>query len=163
MLARLVESHIWHPPAGSVGLWREGSERDKASASLSERKLSPALTLISDTSILPCVSLVPFKLLPQCWSSEEVSLNKSVCVLFKKKCLRLQTFLPLPQSPPVFTARSYGGLIFLTLEPWARWPGMGLGLLIPEISLPNFYPPHLSVGPIHSVCPTWMDVVSLIL
>ena len=30
------------------------------------------------------------------------------------------------------------GLIFLALETWARGPGVGLGLLAPEISLPDF-------------------------
>ena len=46
-------------------------------------------------------------------------------------------------------------------------PGVGLGLLAPEKSLPKFYLPHICVGPAHSVCqpllPDWMDVVSLIL
>ena len=32
------------------------------------------------------------------------------------------------------------GLIFLVLEPWAGGPGVGLGLLVPEIALLNFYP-----------------------
>ena len=27
VLARLTESQIWHPPAGSVALWEEGSEK----------------------------------------------------------------------------------------------------------------------------------------
>ena len=27
VLARLMESQIWHPPAGSVVLWGKGSER----------------------------------------------------------------------------------------------------------------------------------------
>ena len=29
-------------------------------------------------------------------------------------------------------------IIFLALEPWAGWHGVGLGLLVPKISLPNF-------------------------
>ena len=45
-------------------------------------------------------------------------------------------------------------------------PGVGLELLTPEISLPNFYPPHVGEGPACSVSvpllPVWMDVVSLI-
>ena len=48
----------------------------------------------------------------------------------------------------------------------ARGPGVGLGLLGPEISLLNFYPPHMGVGPAGSVSapllPVWMDVVSVI-
>ena len=43
---------------------------------------------------------------------------------------------------------------------------MDLGLLPPKISLPNFYPPHMGVGPDNSVSTphllVWMDVVSLI-
>ena len=54
----------------------------------------------------------------------------------------------------------------LALEPWAMGPGVGLGLLAPKISLPNFYPPHVDVGPAHSMSPpllpVWTDVVSLI-
>ena len=46
-------------------------------------------------------------------------------------------------------------------------PGVGLGLLAPEISLPNFYPPYMGEGPAHSasvpLLPVWIDVVSLIL
>ena len=45
-------------------------------------------------------------------------------------------------------------------------PGVGLGLLAPGISLLNFYPPHVDVGPACStsvsLLPVWMDVVSLI-
>ena len=55
-------------------------------------------------------SMVPFKLLPQCWSSEGVSLIKSICGFFQRTCLGLQKFLPLTQSLLVFVARSYGGL-----------------------------------------------------
>ena len=45
--------------------------------------------------------------------------------------------------------------------------GVQLGLLAPEISLPNFYPPHMNAGPpcsmSLSLLQVWMDVVSLIL
>ena len=36
----------------------------------------PLLALMQDTSVPPCVPLVPFKLLPLCWSSEGVSLTR---------------------------------------------------------------------------------------
>ena len=53
----------------------------------------------------------------------------------------------------------------MALEPWAG--GSGVGLLIPKISLLNFYPLHMDVGPAHStflpLLPVWMYVVSLIL
>ena len=43
VLARLLKSQIWHPPAGSVALWVEGSEQEQRPLPnfLSRRKLSP--------------------------------------------------------------------------------------------------------------------------
>ena len=50
--------------------------------------------------------------------------------------------------------------------PWAKGPGVGLGLLAPKISLSNFYPLHVGEGPAHFVSlpllPVQIDVVSLI-
>ena len=50
-------------------------------------------------------------------------------------------------------------LIFLALEVWA----VGLGPLAPKMSLVNFFPPNVGVGPVHStsatLLPVWMDVV----
>ena len=42
------------------------------------------------------------------------------------------------------------GFIFLALEPCAEGPCVWLGLLIPETSLPNFYPPHVDARPAYS-------------
>ena len=100
------------PAAGSVALWGEGSEKGQW----------PLLALMPDTSVPPCVPLVPFKLLPQCWSSEGVSLSKSICGFFKGNCLGLQNFLPLTQSPLVLTARSCGDL---PSWHWGAWFGSG--------------------------------------
>ena len=63
VLARLRESQIWHQVANSVG----GGFRKEimASAHLDARD-----------SVLPCMPLVPFKLPPQCWSSEGMSLTR---------------------------------------------------------------------------------------
>ena len=44
-----------------------------------------------------------------------------------------------------------GALIFLALEPWAGEPGVGLGLLDPKLSLLNFHPLQVDVGPASSV------------
>ena len=58
------------------------------------------------------------------------------------------------------------GLILLVLEILPGGAGMGLGPLTPKISLLNFYPLHVDVGPADSMplplLPVWMDVVSLI-
>ena len=66
MLARLMESQIWHQLAVSVALWVKGSEKGQW----------PLLALMQDTSVPPCMPLVLLKLLPQCWSSEGVSLSR---------------------------------------------------------------------------------------
>ena len=39
----------------------------------------PLLALMPDNSVSQCIPLVPFKLLPWCWSSEVVSLSKCMC------------------------------------------------------------------------------------
>ena len=119
---------------------------------------------MTDTSFPLYMPLVPFKLLPWCWSSEGVSLSKFVWGFFKGNCLELQKFLPLTQSWLGFAARSYGDL---SSWHWNLEPSVGQGLLAPETSLLNICPPHVDVGPAHSVSgpllPVWMDVVSLIL
>ena len=66
VLARLMESQIWHQLASSVALWGEGLEKGQWLL----------CNLFPDTPVSPCVPLVPFKLLPQCWSSEGVSLSR---------------------------------------------------------------------------------------
>ena len=50
-------------------------------------------------------------------------------------------------TPTGFCSQNLWGFIFLVLEPWAVWSGLGLGSLIPKIFLPNFYLPHMNVGP----------------
>ena len=65
VLASLMESQIWHQLARFVGLWGEGLEKGQW----------PLLTLMPDTSVSPSMPLVPFKLPPQHWSSEGMSLS----------------------------------------------------------------------------------------
>ena len=50
------------------------------------------------------------------------------CRSFKHSFLKIWQFLPLPQPPELW------GFIFLVLEPWAVWSGLGLGYLTPRIS-----------------------------
>ena len=94
-----------------MALLREGSEKGQWPLLdfLPESSLSPALTLMQDTSVPP-MSLVPFKLLLLRCSSEGVSLSKSVYGFFKRNCLGLHKFPPLTQSLLVFVARSCGDL-----------------------------------------------------
>ena len=114
---------------GSV--WGRAQKRNNGcclvSGDVSRRKLSPALTLMPDASVSPCMPLVPFQLLPWCWIPEGVSLCKSyVCYgPFKRRCRRI----PLSQ-PHCFLQLEVMEIIFLALKPWAGWSGVGLGSLI---------------------------------
>ena len=63
VLARLMESQIWHQLAGSVGgRFRKGT--------MASARLYP------DNSVSPSVPLLPFKLTLQCWSLGGVSLRR---------------------------------------------------------------------------------------
>ena len=68
-----METQMWHLPAGSV--WGGLRKETMASAGIStwERAAPPALAWMPENSVPPHMSLVPFKLLPQCWSSKQVS------------------------------------------------------------------------------------------
>ena len=80
------------------------------------------------------------------WTSE-VSSNNSIPTGFLQPEV-MRTYLP-------GTGTLVGG------------PGVGLGLLAPEIFLLNFYLPYMGEGPAHSMSAplleVWMVVVSLIL
>ena len=100
VLARVSDLY---PPAGSVALWLCGGRAQKSDSGLCPPfclggSCPPAPTLMPDTSVPPCMLLVPFKLLPRCWSLEGVSLSEFMCGLFNGNCLGLQKFLPLTQS-----------------------------------------------------------------
>ena len=123
VLARLMESQIWHPPDGSVALWGKGLRIvTMASAHLSvwEKAVPPALALMPDTSVSPYMPLVPFKLLPRCWNSEGVSLNKSMCGFFKGNCLGTPEVSSTNSIPVRFCSQKLWGLIF-----WHWNPGLG--------------------------------------
>ena len=76
VLCRLMESQIWYHPAGSMTLQGEGSENGQWHL----------LAQMPDMESSPYMSLVPFKLQLQLWSSElwSVSVGESVCGFFKR-------------------------------------------------------------------------------
>ena len=120
VLVRLMESQIWHLPAGSglCGSVREGFR--KGTMVFLGESCSPAFTLMPDTSVPPHETLVTFRMLHQCWSLEQLSLHKSMCGFFKRNSFGLQQCLPLTQSPLVFCSQKLWGLTFLALEPWVE-------------------------------------------
>ena len=152
VLARLTESQVWHQPAGSMALWREVYEKDSG--------------FCQTIQFLPVCHWYFFKLLPQCWSSEGVSFCIPCVGSFRGTAWDSRSLFHQFNSH-WFCSQKLWGLILLALEPWAGRPGVGLGLLAPEIPLLNYYPPDVDVGP--ACCttlpflPLWMDVVSLIL
>ena len=145
VLARLMESQIWHQLSSSVeGGFRKGT---MASADLDARHFSFSLCA---TGVVQAATPV----LELRWSE-----SNSLCEFFKRNCLGLQQFLLPTQSPLVFAARSYGDL-----SSWHWNPGLG-DLEIPRY-LPNFYLRHVGEGPAPSTSaplpPVWMDAISLI-
>ena len=67
--------------------WGEGSEKGQWPLPFCLKdSCPPAPALMPDTSVPPCMPLVPLNLLPWCWSSEGVSLSKSMCGFFKGNC-----------------------------------------------------------------------------
>ena len=76
----------------------------------------------------------------------------------QEELLRAPVASSTDSTPTGFHSQVLWGLIFLALESWAGGPGVGLGLLAPDISLPNFYPRGCGASPFH-VCtpPTCLD------
>ena len=129
VLARLMESQIWHQPM--VSERGEGSEKGQW----------PLLTPVPDTSVSPCIPLVPFKLPPQCWSSEGASLSRWVCVwVSQEELLKALAASSTNSVCTGFCSQKCGDLSSWHWNPGLGFPGMGLRLLAPKISLPNFYP-----------------------
>ena len=140
-----------------------------------EKAAPPALTLIPDTSVLPCMSLVPFEVLPQSWGSEGVSPSKPMHRRYERNAWTPEALhLPQLQSLLVFTARSHGDL-----SSWHWNPGLGgtwCGAGTPHSSVGDlfsldmpldFQPPHVGVGPASStslpLLTVWMCLLLCIL
>ena len=105
--SQLMESQIWHPSASSVALWFRGGRVQRRDNGLCPPFCPPALALMPNTSASSCIPQMLFKLLPQFWSSEGVSLSNSICGFFKRNCWVLQRFFPQTQSLLVFATRTY--------------------------------------------------------
>ena len=58
----------------------------------------------------------------------------------QEEMLRAPAASSTESIPDGFHSQKLWELIFLALEYWCGGPGMGLGLLAPELSVLNFYP-----------------------
>ena len=123
---------------------------------------------MSDTSVSPSMPLVPYQgatLVLELRGSESEKMSPYVGSLRGTVWGSSNFFHQI--NPHWFLQPEILG-IYLPGTGTLGWgPGVGLGLLIPRISLLNFYPPHMGMGPAHSISlpllQVWMDVVSLIL
>ena len=108
-----------------------------ANTSVWEKVAPQVLPWCQKIHFLP-TCLVPFELLPRCWSSEGVSLSKSLCRPFKRNCLGIRHCFLQPADMVTYHpgTRTLG---------WGAWCGPGT-LCSLDIS-PDFYPPHVNVGP----------------
>ena len=156
---------MWHPPARSVTLSGEGSEKGQwlLSTFPSKRKLSPSTHPDArhfSSSLYATGTFQAVTLVLELRGSE----SKSMCGFFKRNCLGIQKFLPPTQNYVGFFSQKVWWLIFLALEPWVGGPDIRRGLLAPKIYLLNFFPPYSDLGPAPSAFPSlllvWMDVVT---
>ena len=69
--------------------------------------------------------MVSFKLLPQCWNSEQLRLSKSMYRPFKRLGL-LKPSISLSYNPSWFLQPEVFGTSLPGLEPWAKDSGVGL-------------------------------------
>ena len=121
----------------------------------------PALALMQDTSVPPHMSLVLFKVLPQYWSPEGVSLSKFVHWALQEEMADNPSVSSTDPNPIGFYSQKFWELTFLALEPWAGWSGVGLGSLKPTRYPSILYPAHVDLGPAHSMspclCPSYLS------
>ena len=90
VLGRLMESQIWHQPAGSVALWEEGSIKGQwpQPTFLSERKLSPSSCLAPTDFTFSLYATGDIQAATQVLDLRG-NLSKSVYEFFKGNCLGL--------------------------------------------------------------------------
>ena len=124
----------------------------------------PALTLMLDTLVPPCMPLIPFKVLPWHWSPERLNLSKFVCDSLRGTAWDSASFFH-QLYPHWFLHPQVMGTYFSGTGTLSWGPGVNLGLLAPEISLWIFIH-HRCIWDQPILClhasPLWMDVVSLI-
>ena len=158
-------------PAWICYLSRRGLSKETMSSANSpvwEIAAPPAFALKPNNSIPSYMSLGPFELLPQSWSSEQVSpsLTKSTYRPHKRKvCNSLSPLSHLVTISTGFHSQRLWRLLFLALEPWAGQPSVWLepptppGEHLQQIYFSRFCisTPLASLKMASSLCPKWQD------
>ena len=133
---------LWLCVQGGGRLWK-GTMAAVCSSVWEEAvpQLSPWFQTLQSLPICHCAFLAA-TLVPELKGSES---ELNLCGGSLKGTSWDPEVFPLTQSPLVLQPE------VRALEPLARGSGVGLGLLTPKISLPNFYPPYVSVGTVQSM------------
>ena len=145
-----------------------------ACTSVWEKAAPPALALKPDNAVPPCMSLALFKLLPQHWSSEQVSLSARNCLHLHLRGSTWDTSKQpsrsLSHNPCQVSQPEVIGIPYLAQDPGLRrfqwgWDPLLLELGVaeapkaPGMPLPPFLDCHtVSVGSAPSTPPTHLPV-----
>ena len=130
VLARLMESQKWYQLDSSVGGgFRKGT--------MSSAHLMPG------TSVSPCMHWCLSSCYPGAGAQGDKSVKVSPCVASLRGAAWRSRVSSTNSILTGFCNQKLWWLIFLALESWAKGHGVGLWLLAPEVSLLNFYPPHM--------------------
>ena len=143
VLARLMESQIWHQPSCVGGGLSKGT---MASAGLATRHLN-FFMCTTDTfqAATPVMEL-------------GVSLSSWVRVWVPlEELLRASATFFTNSVPTGFCSQKLWGLVFLALESCAGGPGVALGILAPLISCLNSYPYVCGASLFHIHTPSSLD------
>ena len=117
VLARVMETQLQHPHAGSVGKGISKGTVASVGTSVWDKVAHPKFTLMPENSVSFCMSLVLFKLLYQSWSTEGLSLNKSVHGPFRRNAWDSSCHSSHSATIPAgFHSQKLWVVLFLALE-----------------------------------------------
>lgn len=107
------------PTCASRLSWGTVQERTMASASTFawERAAPPAPALKPNNSVPQCMSLIPFKLMPQRWSSEQVHQQVHPCAGHLRGTPETPAAFRLSHNLCRLSLPKLWGLLFVALEP----------------------------------------------
>ena len=166
VLARVMETQLQHPHAGSVGKGISKGTVASVGTSVWDKVAPPNFTLMPENSVSFCMSLVLFKLLYQSWSTEGLSLNKSVHGPFRRNAWDSSCHSSHSATIPAgFHSQKLWVVLFLALEHWnwvscyGAWTPHSIGgTSTTEISLLIFIC-HTWVWdqPVNCLCPSYQS------
>ena len=155
MWVRWMESQMWLPPASSVALGRGGSQKRKNGLCppfyLGE-SCPPPITQMPDTAVPPICHWCLSSCYPGVAAQREWVWVSPCAGLLRGTAWKSKSFFHWLNSCWFLQSEVMG--TYLPGIGTLGWgPSLGLRALAPKTFLPNFYPPHMGVGPAHFVSP----------